>query len=361
MSSFVIIAFSSLPPLQKRFQFTDINIYTVSTGIDKGHKVRLPLYETRLLRRLFLLLSLSLLLTIASWLTYRHQMIILSPPPAGCVNIPALPDYLYSKSVYDAIGAINNARQLEHLPSLRLPINFYDLDPIQQQYVLVNLERTDRGLRPLQLDANLSLFAQAYSKQLRDLHFFAHTSPIGGTFEQRINSNPVIAGHYHTAAENLAGNPVAGAGPIYEYMYNDKAEACGHRYNILNPSLRLIGIGLVQDDQYGSISAQEFIEPALWNPYRPMILVSKNAEGPQISLTTHGDEYAPVLSFEAHVTNAIGTIRITWFLGNVGNFLQAGPALTLNRRRLSSGKHQLLAYAVDGTQNYGVARATFTT
>jgi len=256
---------------------------------------------------------------------------------------------------------MNNARQLEHLPSLRLPPNFYDLDPIQQQYVLVNLERTDRGLRPLQLDANLSLLAQAYSKQLRDLHFFAHTSPIGGTFEQRINSNPIIAGHYHTAAENLAGNPVAGVGPIYEYMYDDKAEACGHRSNILNPSLRFIGIGMVQDDQYGSISAQEFIEPALWNPYHQMILVSKNAEGPQISLTTRDDEYAPMLSFEAHVTNTIGKIRITWFLGNVSNFLQVGPTLMLNRRRLSPGKHQLLAYVVDGTQNYGMAQETFET
>lgn len=324
--------------------------------------MRLPLHETRLLRRTFLLLSLSFLLIIASWLTYRHQIVALSPPQTGCANIPALPDYLYSRSAYDAIGAMNNARELEHLPSLRLPANFYDLDPIQQQFVLVNLERTDRGLRPLQLDANLSLLALAYSKQLRDLHFFAHTSPIGGTFEQRINSNPAIADHYHIAAENLAGNPVAGVGPIYEYMYNDKAEACGHRDNILNPSLRFIGIGLVQDSQYGSISAQEFIEPALWNPYHPSsILISKNAGGPQISLTTYGDGFAPSLSFEAHVTNAIGTIRITWFLGNVGNFLQLGSTLTLNRRRLSPGKHHLLAYVVDGTQNYGMAQDTFAT
>ncbi len=319
------------------------------------------MYEMLLLRRIFLVLSLSCLLIIAGWLTYRHQLVALSPPLTGCVNIPALPDYLYTRSTYDAIGAIDNARQLEHLPSLRLPANFYDLDPIQQQFVLVNLERTDRGLHPLQLDANLSLFALAYSKQLRDLHFFAHTSPIGGTFEQRINSNPIIAGHYHIAAENLAGNPVAGVGPIYEYMYHDKAEACGHRYNILNPSLRFIGLGLVQDNHYGSISAQEFIEPALWSPYHPMIPIGKNAGRPRITLIAHNDNYSPLLSFEAHVTNAIGTIRITWFLGNVGNLLHIGPTLMLNQRRLSPGKHQLLAYVVDGTQNYDMTQQTFET
>ncbi|HZT99655.1 MAG TPA: hypothetical protein VFA10_08360, partial [Ktedonobacteraceae bacterium] len=67
------------------------------------------------------------------------------------------------------------------------------------------------------------------------------------------------AHNYSLAEENLAGNPVAGVGPMYEYMYNDAQEACGHRRNILAPGVTLVGIGVVHDRTYGSLSTQEFI------------------------------------------------------------------------------------------------------
>jgi uncharacterized protein YkwD len=179
----------------------------------------------------------------------------------GCVNMPATPNYLESRSPEDVIAAINHARQFEHLLPLRLPSNFYSLDAVQEQFVLLNLERTDRGLQPLQMNVVLSKMAQDYSQQMSQYHFFSHTSPMSGTFTQRINSNPDIAHNYSLAAENLAGNPVADIGPIYEYMYNDAQEQCGHRQNILTPSLTLVGIGVVPDSTYGSISAQEFLAP----------------------------------------------------------------------------------------------------
>src|ERR1700737_2269622 len=71
----------------------------------------------------------------------------------GCIDIPANPDYISTGSAPDAVVAINNARNAEHLPPLRLPATFYQLDPSQQQFVLLTLERTDRGLKPLQMDA----------------------------------------------------------------------------------------------------------------------------------------------------------------------------------------------------------------
>jgi len=178
---------------------------------------------------------------------------------AACVNIPATPNYLRTRRVRDAVAAINHARSFEGLSPLRLSRNFYRLKAAQQQFVLVNLERTDRGLRPLTMSPVLMTMARSYSKQLSRQHFFSHTSPISGTFEQRLNRNRAIAGHYSLAEENLAGNPVAGVGPIYEYMYNDASENCGHRANILQPGVTLVGIGVVSDKRYGSISAQEFV------------------------------------------------------------------------------------------------------
>ena len=186
----------------------------------------------------------------------------------SCINIPATPNYLNSGRPTDAIAAINHAHQQEHIHALQLPGKFYQLSPVQQQFILVNAERVDRGLHPLLLDTILSQIAQSYALQMTTQHFFNHTSPTGVTFVQRINSNPAVRNHYSTAAENLAGNPVGGVGPIYEYMYDDAREGCGHQVNILTPQLTHIGIGEVVSNTYGTISVQDFIASAPWSPYQ---------------------------------------------------------------------------------------------
>ncbi|MFL5656631.1 MAG: CAP domain-containing protein, partial [Ktedonobacteraceae bacterium] len=229
-------------------------------------------------------------------------------------------------------------------------------DPAQQQFLLVNLERTDRGLHPLRMDANLTQMAHGYSKQLLNLHFFAHTSPISGTFGDRMNGNLAIANHYSQAAENLAGNPVAGIGSMYEYMYDDSAEACGHRLNILNPALTMVGINWLQGSIYGSISAQEFLTPAAWNPY---VGSTPHSITPLVSIlvSTPADGHT-ILQCQALVQDTMGIERISWFLDSLSNPLHTGASLTLDTRRLSPGKHTLLVYAVDGEQNYGSASYT---
>lgn len=176
----------------------------------------------------------------------------------SCINVPATPAYLSSRSESDAIAAINHARGQEGLPSLRLPANFYRLGPGQQQLLLINRERIDRGLRPLRMNRGLTGWATSYSREMHTYHFVSHVSPVGGSFANRVRHFGVLRGH-RQAAENLAGNPVAGAGPLYEYMYNDVAEGCSHRANILDPSLKEVGIGVVADSYYGSVSAQEFL------------------------------------------------------------------------------------------------------
>jgi Cysteine-rich secretory protein family len=282
------------------------------------------------------------------------------------------------------VAAINNARAGEHLDPLRLPGDFYQLDPAQQQFVLINLERTDRGLPPVRLDATLSRIAQNYSKQMRDLRFFAHTSPIAGSFNERVESNPSLSGHYALAAENLAGNPVPGAGAMYEYMYDDGAESCGHRANILDPHVTQVGIGWVPGSIYGSISAQEFIASAPWNPYQgdlsapqpprvsivtQMCASSSHADSPIHPLSLQEDPpglggqtsyringLAPnLVSFHAQIQPNAGNVRITWFLDRVGNLPFNGADISLDVSALAPGKHTLLVYVVDGEQNYALA------
>src|SRR5579863_993029 len=258
---------------------------------------------------------------------YIHHRIVTSIAHGGCVDIPATPDYLSSDSSTDAIAAINNAHQLEHLPSLNLPGNFYHLDPAMQQFLLINIERTDRHLHPLTLDANLSQMALGYSEQLRDLHFFSHTSPISGSFGDRVNGNPAIAGHYSIAAENIAANPVAGAGPIYEYMYDDSVEACGHRHNILNPTLTTVGIDWVRGGPYGSISAQEFIASASWSPY---VATPPVTSMPPLSINLNRTANSTILHVQVRIPADFNANieRITWFLDHVGTPAQVGSAWT---------------------------------
>jgi uncharacterized protein YkwD len=219
-----------------------------------------------MLRWLFLLF-LSFLVPVTIMFTWI-QPVSAHTQQTACTNIPATPDYLNSGNPRDAIGAINYARQRERIHPLQLPNNFYQLSPVQQQFKLVNAERVDRGLRPLILGTTLSQMAQSYSQQMETQHFIGHTSPDGTTFVQRINKNASVRNHYSAAAENIAANPIAGAGSIYEYMYDDAGSGCGHRATILTPQLTHIGIGVVNDMIYGTLSVQDFIASACWNPYK---------------------------------------------------------------------------------------------
>ena len=313
------------------------------------------------------LVSLTLLLSLATFVFIHHHQPLTTTAFAAstastastCIDIPASPDYLSTGDAHDAIAAINHAHQLENLPPISLPTDFYTLDPAAQQLLLVNRERTVRGLRPLQSDANLSHLALAYSKQLLDLNFFSHTSPISGTFSDRINSNPAIANHYSTVAENLAGNPVPGIGPIYEYMYDDTVEQCGHRHNILNPSLTLVGINWMRGSSYGSISVQEFLTPAPWNPYHGQgVTPITNTAPPYISITATTLSSSAILQCEAFTSNNPSVTRITWFLDTLKRPLHIGASWQLQKSQLSPGIHTLLAYAVDTEQMYSVARYT---
>ncbi len=307
------------------------------------------------------LFSLVLLAGIAGASPYSSHSLA-SPPlaQAACIDIPAAPDYLASDSIYDAIAAINHAHSLEGLPALKLPLNFYRLGAVQQQFMLVNLEREVRGLSPLHMDANLAQLALNYSRQMRDLHFYSHTSPISGTFTERITANPAIADHYQLVAENLAGNPVPGVGPIYEYMYDDAAEHCDHRANILDPTLTLVGIGEVSASPYGSVSAQEFLAPAPWRPYRDVPFVT---QPPHLRLLVdRSSAHSWLLQCRALASPATGTAHITWFIDHVGKgqLLASGSFLSLNLRSLAPGRHTLLVYAVDDEQNYNMMAYTIT-
>ncbi len=316
------------------------------------------------MRRLILtllLLAALLLLVAALPSQFLHQAVLgIMPPPASsgsCPDLAPSPDYYIDGSEHTAIAAINHARASEGLPALRLPGNYWQLSSGQQQFTLVNLERTSRGLAPLHWDANLAEIASAYSQQMAQLHFFSHTSPISGDFPARLNANPQVAGHYISIAENIAGNWAPAAGAMYEYLYHDASEQCAHRQNILNPAFTLIGIGVVAGGPWGMMSAQELLAS---NPTDPYQGAPSDATPPTIRITMSLNQAQDTLHVMAHASDVQGLASLIWYLDGIGHLSHAGADWTITTHQLTPGRHLLIAYAVDTSQHYATATLAFT-
>ena len=152
----------------------------------------------------------------------------LVPPAAPAANIPPVPDFngpcfeingmvvrgdcAYTHGVWvmetakreqDALLAIDAARKKEDLGPLALPRDWKWLTPAEQQFVLVDLERVDRGLPPIAgLAHALDAVARAGSAR------FADPSGAGTRW----------------AADHWAGNFSSDREPaaaMYFYMYED--------------------------------------------------------------------------------------------------------------------------------------------
>jgi uncharacterized protein YkwD len=313
--------------------------------------------------RHILVLALALLsflvVAVTPWPTIKQALIYLTtstPSTTTCPALPPSPNYYSSGAEAAAIAAINHARASEGLPALTLPGNYWQLSPPQEQFILVNLERTSRGLTPLRWDTTLAQIATAYSRQMAQLHFFAHTSPISGDFQDRLNANPQIANHYQAIAEDIAGNWVPAAGALYEYLYNDAAEHCSHRQNILNPHFSFIGIGMAPGGPWRVMSAQELLAS---NPANPYIGAPPDTTPPTIILHSALSTSARWLSVSTTVSDNQGIARVSWYLDNVSKPGQQGPNWILDADTLAPGTHLLTVYAVDESQNYTTATLSF--
>lgn len=313
-----------------------------------------------LLLILIVLILALLVVKVAPWARMQQAFTALVAPTsteAPCTGMAPSPDYYASGSEQKAIAAINTARMREGLPGLSLPPDYWKLSPTEQQFTLVNLERSSRGLQPLQWDANLAHLATAYSQQMVQLHFFAHDSPISGGFPARLEANPQIATHYQTIAENLAGNRAPAAGAIYEYLYNDAAEQCSHRQNILNPAFQLIGIGVAPGGPWGAISTQEFLAPDPISPYRG---TPPNTTPPKLHLATQQTTSPDGLTLTAQAVDSQAILQITWFLDDTQHAAHLGETWAIAASTLTPGVHHLTVYAVDVSQNFSTATRSLT-
>lgn len=108
---------------------------------------------------------------------------------------------------------------------------------------LINEERVERGLRPLDADRQLESAARGYAGAMVADGFFSHVSPDGGGLRGRLDAASWIprSGSW-SAGENIAW----GSGELGAPQRIVKAwmASPGHRANILNRTFTELGLGI---------------------------------------------------------------------------------------------------------------------
>lgn len=107
---------------------------------------------------------------------------------------------------------------------------------------LVNQQRSQNGLQPLQENWELSRVARYKSQDMVDNRYFSHTSPTYGSPFQMMKSFGLS---FRTAGENIAYGQRTPQAVVTAWM-----NSSGHRANILNPSYTQIGVGYVAKGHY---------------------------------------------------------------------------------------------------------------
>lgn len=124
-----------------------------------------------------------------------------------------------------------------------------DPEAEEQMLVLVNKERTKRGLKPLLMDEKLRELARAHSRDMFARGYFAHNNPDGQDPFERMDAAGI---KYMVAGENLA------LAPSVELAHTGLMNSPGHRANILTAEYGKVGIGCIDGGQYGKMFSQEF-------------------------------------------------------------------------------------------------------
>jgi len=102
---------------------------------------------------------------------------------------------------------------------------------------MINKERAKKGLKPLQLDAELSKWARTKSQDMVNKNYFAHQSPTYGNVSTMLKNGGVS---FRYAGENLAK-----AGSV-SLAHSTLMNSSIHRSNILNSNYTHVGVGIAQ-------------------------------------------------------------------------------------------------------------------
>ncbi|WP_174234458.1 CAP domain-containing protein [Sulfitobacter sp. SK012] len=128
-------------------------------------------------------------------------------------------------------------------------------DSLERQMLdLINAERTSRGLDPVQLELRLNDAAEDHSDWMLQTDRFSHTGINGSSPGDRMRDADFVFSGSWTWAENIAWQSERGAPGLSDDvvdLHNSLMNSPGHRANILNPDVTVIGIGIETGTQMG--------------------------------------------------------------------------------------------------------------
>lgn len=158
-----------------------------------------------------------------------------SPPPAASPPVQA-PD---NATPADGIPAVSGVMSTKE----------------QAIVDLVNQQRTQAGLAPLQFSSKLVEAAQIHSTNMARLGRMEHT--LTGSVLPGLQDRAQHVGYnFSYLGENIAFNYPDGNSVMTAWMNSP-----GHRANILNPNFTEIGVGISNDSQGQPYYTQEFGKP----------------------------------------------------------------------------------------------------
>ncbi|KIC21558.1 CAP domain-containing protein [Leisingera sp. ANG-Vp] len=124
----------------------------------------------------------------------------------------------------------------------------------RQMLDLINAERTSRGLNPVQLELRLNDSAEDHSEWMLQQDVFSHTGAGGSSAGDRMEDAGFVFSGSWTWAENIAWQSERGAPGLADDvidLHNSLMNSPGHRANILNANVEVIGIGIEQGNFNG--------------------------------------------------------------------------------------------------------------
>lgn len=128
-------------------------------------------------------------------------------------------------------------------------------DALERQMLeLINAERTSRGLNPVQLELRLNDAAEDHSEWMLQVDVFSHTGAGGSSPGDRMQAAGFVFSGSWRWAENIAWQSERGAPGLEDDvvdLHNGLMNSPGHRANILNPDVTVIGIGIETGDYNG--------------------------------------------------------------------------------------------------------------
>lgn len=120
----------------------------------------------------------------------------------------------------------------------------------QQVLALTNTQRIAAGCPALVWNDTLAAVARAHSADMAAKNYFDHNNQAGLTPAQRV----LAAGYSYTiTAENIAAGQATAQDVMTSWMNSP-----GHKANIVNCSLRELGVGFATGGSYGTYWTQDF-------------------------------------------------------------------------------------------------------